>query len=292
MQGALDLDNWESVFEEPSGETDKQWLLHPDTQQKWLYKPNKPDRSPDEASSEYAASVIAQVLEVPAATVLVGQRFGGLGCVSLNVVSDPYSGLVDGATFLGALEDDFDPRDRRSRGHSQTNISRILVDLDPPVGTVQTTTAFEVFADYLMFDAFIGNTDRHSKNWAIETTLLGKERLSKTFDHATSLGVTTRGGMREQLLSDLTRIPGFAAGATAHRFEGGRKQSLVDFGVLFLSTYAPARTQIWVERMEGVNMDQIHTAIGSSQMSPGAASLAREITTVNRERILRCLQSP
>jgi hypothetical protein len=47
------------------------------------------------------------------------------------------------------------------------------------------------FAEYLMLDAIIGNTDRHHENWGILRRKIKNKwysRLAPTFDHASSLG--------------------------------------------------------------------------------------------------------
>ncbi|UXS08208.1 phosphatidylinositol kinase [Agrobacterium tumefaciens] len=44
------------------------------------------------------------------------------------------------------------------------------------------------FLGYLMFDAWIGNTDRHHENWGLIVTKSRSIYLAPTFDHASSLG--------------------------------------------------------------------------------------------------------
>jgi hypothetical protein len=47
------------------------------------------------------------------------------------------------------------------------------------------------FAEYVVLDAIIGNTDRHHENWGVLRRHLGTRwvsRLAPTFDHASSLG--------------------------------------------------------------------------------------------------------
>lgn len=289
MGAIKDLNAWEWAFEEPSGDTDKQWLIEPGTGRLWLFKPNRPRRSVDEASSEVAASLLAYQLGLPAARVMMGQRDGTTGCISLDVIEDPLHGLVDGAILLSAIVDDFDPRDRQSRGHDQANIRSILTTLDAPHGSPSDTTASEAFCDYLMFDALIGNTDRHSKNWAVETSLMGKDKLAPTFDHATSMGITTRGPARDLLLSEVGRIPEFVQKATAYRFGDGQKDSLVDYSLRFARTYTPDRFGLWRRRLERLTVDIISDRIASSHMSADGATLAVAVVSTNRERILQCL---
>lgn len=291
MSGTLDLDDWIWAYEEPAGDSDKQWLIDTGTGTEWLFKPLKPGRSPDEAASEYVASRLAYALGVPAARVELGHRDGVHGCVSQNVITDRTHGLVDGATFLGALVDGFDPKDRQSRGHSVRNIVTILRELDPPSGGGPDESAISSFAGYLILDALIGNTDRHSKNWAVETTLAARDRLAPSFDHATSLGITSRGKKRQALIDQADLVAPFARKASAHRFEGGRSLSLVSLAAGFLHEHAPLHVRPWSERVRGLDLADVGNVIDASLMSGPAATLARSLVRINAGRITTCLMS-
>jgi hypothetical protein len=54
-------------------------------------------------------------------------------------------------------------------GHSFENIQAVLEEAVPPPGWAGFVgaTAFDVFAGYIMLDAWIANTDRHPHNWAV-----------------------------------------------------------------------------------------------------------------------------
>ncbi len=61
------------------------------------------------------------------------------------------------------------------------------------------------FGSYLVFDAVIGNTDRHHENWGlvrrrVEGGWVGY--LAPSFDHASSLGRELQDDRREQLLTN------------------------------------------------------------------------------------------
>ena len=59
-----------------------------------------------------------------------------------------------------------------------------------PTSVAAAVAKFQ-FADYLILDALIGNTDRHDENWGLlqERTASGfMQNLAPTFDHASSLG--------------------------------------------------------------------------------------------------------
>ena len=61
------------------------------------------------------------------------------------------------------------------------------------------------FADYLLLDALIGNTDRHHENWGWLIDLAtadGAGELAPSFDHASSLGRELAGVRRERILAE------------------------------------------------------------------------------------------
>ena len=66
-----------------------------------------------------------------------------------------------------------------------------------------------MFADYLVLDALIGNTDRHHENWGLLMKQVGDHLqgiLAPTFDHVSALGRelldTKEGKGRERLLQE------------------------------------------------------------------------------------------
>ena len=112
---------------------------------------------------------------------------------------------------------DYNPQQkRRPSNHTLSNIFRILQMLFPEPETSQE--AMEQFADYLLLDAIIGNTDRHHENWGLlreRSEESWKIMLAPSFDHASSLG-------RE--LSDNTisrRLDEGSIGAYSEKAPGG-----------------------------------------------------------------------
>jgi hypothetical protein len=65
----------------------------------------------------------------------------------------------------------------------------------------ETYKASDLLVGYLIFDSWIGNIDRHSRNWGIQETLDGRSELLPTFDHGLSLGVRMP---EDKLPSDVT----------------------------------------------------------------------------------------
>ncbi|TAP39450.1 HipA domain-containing protein [Arthrobacter sp. S39] len=287
----LDLKSWTPDQDEPSGENEKSWFRDPSQSDKrWIFKPNRSDRSEYEDRSELVASLLAEQLGVPAAHIRLAMHGEAEGCISKNVVADEKNQLEHASLFLTEYVEDFDPRDRRSRGHNVEWITDILKQIEPPILMVGSgLNALDCFGGYLLFDALIGNTDRHSENWAIEITPKGKMHLAPSYDHATSLGVTTRGTKLETLVADETKISTFLCKARAHRFEGGSKTSLVDFAAAFLATCSSRAITHWTDQLASLNLETAANIITDARMSASACSLAINTVQINRERLLRCL---
>ena len=86
--------------------------------------------------------------------------------------------------------------------HTLENIWKSLERVfEDPDGTDAAKTRF---ADFLVLDAVIGNTDRHNENWGIARRY-DKDKwigyLARSFDHASSLGRELSDDRRMQILS-------------------------------------------------------------------------------------------
>ena len=79
--------------------------------------------------------------------------------------------------------------------------------MEPPIGWVNVEgikTAVEVFAGYLMLDAWIANQDRHHENWGLVIVFESEKpkiHLAPTFDHASSLGRNETDKNRQERLT-------------------------------------------------------------------------------------------
>ncbi|MGH3871963.1 MAG: hypothetical protein ACRDSR_10690 [Pseudonocardiaceae bacterium] len=108
---------------------------------------------------------------------------------------------------------------QRLRGCAPRMIFQALGKCEPPAGSDQLT-AVEVFAGYLVLDAWVADQDRHDQNWAVlrQAAAPGELRLASSYDHASSLGFNLLDTRREKLLASEAVATGAARG-TAHRFE-------------------------------------------------------------------------
>ena len=82
-------------------------------------------------------------------------------------------------------------------------LANIWLALDRAFDTPNNSTkAKRQLAEYLLLDAIVGNTDRHSENWGILKGQDRYERMAPSYDHGSSLGRELMDDKRASLLSD------------------------------------------------------------------------------------------
>ncbi|GAB3533633.1 hypothetical protein GCM10027403_07980 [Arthrobacter tecti] len=291
----VDLRAWELSQQETEGDNEKQWYIEPSTGHRWLFKPNRPDRSPFESHAEVIASRIAQLLNVPAAQAELASLGDSLGCISKNVLAHRDNQEIRPDQILAMRVESYEPKAKIRVGHNRTNIVEILQSCRAPkaVEDVQGLSALDWFVAYLFFDALIGNVDRHSSNWALEFDWSDSGdpciRLAPSFDHASSLGVSMRDRGLDRLMARPDGPAEYPLKAKASRFEDGIGVSLVDYA----TSYLPHCTEDGRRRLERqftqVPLGEITSVIGSANLSPASTTLANTLIRTNAERISRCL---
>ncbi|MEQ4564449.1 HipA domain-containing protein [Paenarthrobacter sp. CAP02] len=286
----VDLTSWTPAEDEPAGENEKTWFIAPDGT-RWIFKRNRPQRSPNEHSSEFVASKVAALLGIPAAEIRLATISGELGCISRDVRSHPRHQLNSASLFIAEYANDFDPRARGGVGHSLDTIQRVLGGVSPPIGHENDgLTATDWFAGYLVFDALIGNQDRHSENWSLELDLKGTYHLAPSYDHATSLGIVQRNVEKlGRLLDDSDGLQSFVMRARGTRFEGQTRTSLVDVAAGFCDTTGLHLGINWGRKVEKIDLLKVEEIVASSKMSAPNDRLAIEVVRLNKERLMRCL---
>jgi hypothetical protein len=190
---------------EPMGSRPKGWFERDG--QRWLFKATRPGQGEDWA--EVLASDLAEALGLPHADYQLA-RFGGeRGVVSPTFHPEGFD-LVHGNELLQRLDPTYPQDGRRFIRTQKHTIARVAsalesigaelpMDWDPPAGI---TTAAQVFAGYLLLDAWIGNTDRHHENWAVLLRRSDRSvHLVPTFDHAASLGAHELDDVRAERLA-------------------------------------------------------------------------------------------
>ena len=186
---------------ETMGGKQKFWYRWPcDDESLWVFKYPRPETG--EHWAEKIAAEIAGCLGIPCARIEFAVFQDARGSASKSFISRDQN-LFHGNQILARHMADYDPGQAFDQSqHSLKNIWLALEHLfEEPVGL---RSAKSRFAEFLVLDAVIGNTDRHHENWGVarrirESRWVGY--LAESFDHASSLGRELRDTRRHGLMA-------------------------------------------------------------------------------------------
>jgi hypothetical protein len=291
-----DVTRWVIVEEETSGDTPKLWLAEPDTDPEvhWLFKAVtvKDGHVHGEDWAEKAASHIGASLELPCATVELARWNAFDGCISRNLrpqtcQMQPGRAQLEKHGVPGYVHRS---KGKDHPGHTLENIRAALSGAFPPPDYALPFdgSAFDVFAGYVVFDAWIANQDRHDHNWSVlipGTSPPGPTRLSGSYDHGSSLGFSLRDARCEEILATDGGVERWCGRGQAMRLEG--RPNLVDAAREALELASPEARAHWPRQLQQVrdgDMLQIMNRI--PRMSDAQRSFAVKLLEVNRRRLL------
>jgi hypothetical protein len=126
-------------------------------------------------------------------------------------------------------------------------------DYTPP----ETCKASDLLVGYLIFDSWIGNIDRHSRNWGIQETLDGQSELLPTFDHGLSLGVRMP---EDKLPSDVAAFSGDCMSSIQSKVSG---LLTMDGLARRLLELRPEAARSWIEQILAIESLTIRETIES-----------------------------
>lgn len=171
----------------------------------WLFKEARDGTGEDWA--EKVASEIARLLGLPTHHTELAVWEDKRGCAVKSFLASDQSVLVHGNELLGGLITGYDKdKERGQVDHTFDNIVSVIERLFP-VDKGRREMAFRMVG-YLVFDALVGNTDRHHQNWGVLLTRVPGQspvfelQLAPTFDHASSLGRELTDDARERYLNE------------------------------------------------------------------------------------------
>lgn len=149
-------------------------------------------------------------------------------------------------------------------------------------------SAFDVFAGYVLFDAWIANQDRHDNNWSVlmpGTATRGATRLSGSYDHGSSLGFSVLDAKCGDVLATREGIERWCARGRASRLEGG--PSLVDAAREALELASPEARAHWPKQLRLISVDDVRLLLDRiPRMSDAQRRFAGKLLEVNRRRLL------
>lgn len=200
---------------EQMGSKEKFWFRDPEdpAERDWLFK--FPTPGTGQHWAEKIAYEIACEMRIVAPRVELAEFEGKRGSATLSFTKvrsgrtfERYE-LFHGNQILAGMDAAYDP-DRAGR-HPMHTVQRIFRSMDIFQSREYAESCRVKLAEYLVFDALIGNVDRHHENWGILRKQLKdcgyRGRLAPSFDHASSLGreLVDEGGKqsRKRYLDDL-----------------------------------------------------------------------------------------
>ena len=274
-----------------------------------LFKMGRPRHQ--ENTAEKAGAELARLLGIPAAQVELGvyndPEHGPLeGTLSPQICRDEQI-LEFGNTLLAYRVSGYPTKEKRTRSHTVSLVLDALESEAPhPHLATEMENAAEQFVGYLLFDAWIGNMDRHHENWALVQPIAGGAEarfLSPSFDHGSSLGRELTDEVRRARLAESERV---RQGEESNRSVEHYATAPSARGRLFLSpnsdkalspldAYAeaarryPRASKFWRDRLsdvQGSDIRPIFSAFPPGWCSDALSAFAQALLAVNRERIL------
>jgi len=287
---------------EQMGTKTKFWFLNASTNERWLFKYNRPKTGED--WSEKIASEIAELLEIPHAIVELAECEGKKGVLSKDFTEETKRGnLVHGNELLTAIDPDYPSEQyRKVSQHSIDNITQILKSgfAGLPRGysaPSNVTNAVDLFLGYLTLDALIGNIDRHHENWGV---LVYQEKskwyaeLAPTYDHASSLGRELQEEKRISLLSGKIRNANIETYANKARsaiyLNVDDKKALPTIEAFIeFSKHSTEARKVWLDKLAGIVDDtliKLVKRVPRERLSTESAEFVYQLLLFNKQRLL------
>jgi len=294
MFPVIEIPNEAPEATEPVGSKPNFWFTRPQLG-KWLFKEVRQDTGED--WSEKVAAELCSLLRLPHAAYEFA-RFQGRRGVMTPTFAPVGCDLVLGNELLGKVVPEYDIKRVRSPQHTLSRVLAVVRDakLRVPIGwdaIPGVESAFEVFIGYLMFDAWVGNQDRHHQNWGIVLSPERQPHLAPTFDHGSSLGRNEADEVRTERLA--TRDKGRSIQTYVQRAQsaffrstgGGRLTTIEAFREA--AGFRPAAAQAWLTGFDAVSPQEIRRifeSVPNELISGPAIEFAFQMLELNKGRLL------
>ena len=181
------FNNWiiDTNGEFGSGASEKIWLVNPTTKEKGLFKfPKVKDEEKNIITGEYWAEKLAEkiggLLDIRCSRIDMGTYNGRIGSMSYNFVKEDEK-FDEGIIFIQSKYPYY------SKKNLIDNFSKMPYSVQLIKNSIEKTINFKDFLKVIIFDALIGNSDRHHSNWGIITNVNGNKYLSPLYDNGSSL---------------------------------------------------------------------------------------------------------
>ena len=287
------LPDW-VVESEALGSKEKFWYRRPDGNVEWLFKfpqPNTGQHWAEKIAAEVAASL--DILRAPVELAVFQEVRGSV----TESFAREGRNLFHGNQILAGQVLGYAPSKRFQQ--SDHTLANILLALERTfTASDDSQEAKAQFAEYLVLDGLIGNTDRHHENWGILRKWEGNRwavTLAPTFDHASSLGRelvdTSEGKCRERVLRE-ARIGTYAEKARGAIFwDHGDRRGLSPLELIRRATVVmPELLDAALGRLERLDqrtVEAIVERVPADWMTPLAREFAAELICYNMGELKR-----
>ena len=234
----VDITSWRVIHASPTkGSRDKKWVVKPvqmekDETELFLFKESH-KRHPAEFWSEIITHRIGELVGVPTPETHCTKfenTYAALIKFFLKIKDGKIiEDLVHGGDLILGKHPDFDRK--KGETHNVFFVEEILR------GQLKHLGLYEKFLSILVFDALIGNTDRHQDNWGIIAEVGGQKpsfRLAPAFDNSDSLG--------RELMEE--KLDGFL------KEDGVQLQRYLEKGLPHLRWSVDGRSLEWINHFE------------------------------------------
>ncbi|GAA1681184.1 hypothetical protein [Microbacterium lacus] len=287
MRGAAEAD-------EPMGSKEKWWVELPMLGERpWLLKLARLDERDGTVSgedwAEWTVHQLAEQLGVPSATIRPAMLENRRAIISRSVLRDDFEYLDHGNSVLSARFPGYDQSVQgENPGYTPFAVRHALAEVAPPADNDWPAgfTAFDVWAGYLLMDAWTAGRDRHHENWAV-VLRADERRLAPSFDHGNALGFQERDERRVRMLADEAHLMRWAERGASRHFVGQPKLTDLAWSALNLASRQARR--FWVERLDEISEDAVRSVV--SQVPRGIMSevthrFVVQLLVTNRRRLL------
>jgi hypothetical protein len=187
MAKLYDISNWnEQSWWNTGGTRDKKIYLNPADNELYYFKQSFKKGQRDykhEFWSEIIASEIGIMLGFNVLEYNIAIRGKITGCISKSMINQTSEELIEGGKYLQAFDNTFNPENVKLR--NQYNFELIVNALT----SFQKENHLKDLVETIIFDALIGNSDRHQENWAIINVHSVFSEVVKQFEQDVKTGV-------------------------------------------------------------------------------------------------------
>jgi hypothetical protein len=165
MANLYDISDWnEQSWWNTGGTRDKKIYLNPEDGELYYFKQSFKKGQRDykyEFWSEIIASEVGEILGFDILAYHIAIRGSVVGCISKSMINPASEELIEGGKYLQAFDNTFEPENTKLRNQYDFDLIRNTLI------SFKKETHIKELAEIIVFDALIGNSDRHQENWAI-----------------------------------------------------------------------------------------------------------------------------